>query len=252
MRKLISEFLGTFVLVALGCGTVVAANSLLTAMGMYIPLAFTTVTIALAFGLTMTAMFYVFQGVSGGHFNPATSVAVFINGGFEKVSTFIFYLIAQFAGGVAGAAAIWLVTGQNTSLGQTGYSDLSTLYIGIIPAIAVELILTFVFVLVFLAANSKEKRGSGTSLVVGLTFALVNLVGLPFTGAGLNPARSFGPAILVLGDTVKQLPVFILAPVVGAILAALVYKTVIDGKPLVKRKIKKSEEALEEPVEEAE
>lgn len=253
MRKYVSEFLGTFILVFCGCGSMLAANFLIGAMGMPIPLAFTTITIALAFGLTTTMLYYLLKEVSGAHLNPAVSIAVLINGGFESKGSFVGYVIAQFAGSAIGACALWLITGQRTYLGQNGYGDQSSLYIGMISAIIVEIIITMIFVLVFLKVkNSNNENTAAKSIVLGIATAGLYAMALPFTGASLNPARSFGPALLLLGENIKQLPVFIIAPIVGAIIAAILYNILIEGKAftmkkdIVREEVEKVEEVFEE------
>lgn len=242
MRKYLSEFLGTFVLVFCGCGSMLATYFLISAMGMTIPLAFTIVAVALAFGATTSVVYYLFKEVSGAHINPAVSIAVLINGGFEKKKQCIGYLIAQFAGSTIAACILWLVTGQKYYLGQNGYDDQSSLYIGMVSAIVIEIILTMVLVMVFLkVSNSKNENTAAGSIVLGITTTALYMAALPFTGASLNPARSFGPAIIMLSDAIKQVPVFIIAPVVGAIIAAFLYKGLVCGEKIIKPKEKVAE-----------
>lgn len=250
MKKYFSEFIGTFLLVFCGCGSMLAAYFLMSAMGMTIPLAFTLAATALAFGAVTSLIYYLFKEVSGAHINPAVSIAVLINGGFEKKKACIGYLIAQFAGATIGACLLWLVTGQKYYIGQNGFDDQSALYIGVIPAIIIEIILTMVLVLVFLkVSNSKNENVAAGSIILGIATTALYLVGLPFTGASLNPARSFGPAMIALGTTVKQLPVFIVAPIVGAIIGAFLYKGLICGKANFPKKKNQVKEAAEKETE---
>lgn len=227
-RKYIAEFVGTCVLVLFGCGSAVAANALYTVQGLSVPLAFTTLTISVAFGLCIVAMAYSIGNVSGCHINPAVSLGCFVAGRMT-VKDLIGYIAAQFLGGFAGAFLLSIILGSKAALGQNGYGSASALGIDAVTAIIVEIVLTFVFVMVILCVTSKPKYGSVAGLVIGLTLTLIHIFGIPFTGTSVNPARSFGPAVLVGGDALKQLPVFIIAPLVGAILAALFYTFVLSG-----------------------
>jgi len=227
-RKYIAEFVGTCVLVLFGCGSAVAANALYTVQGLSVPLAFTTLTISVAFGLCIVAMAYSIGNVSGCHINPAVSLGCFVAGRMT-VKDLIGYIAAQFLGGFAGAFLLSIILGSKAALGQNGYGSASALGIDAVTAILVEIVLTFVFVMVILCVTSKPEYGSVAGLVIGLTLTLIHIFGIPFTGTSVNPARSFGPAVLVGGDALKQLPVFIIAPLVGAILAALFYSFVLSG-----------------------
>lgn len=222
MRKYIAEFIGTAVLVIFGCGSAVAANALFSAMQMGIPLAFTTLLISFAFGLTIVAMAYSIGNVSGCHINPAVSIAMLVSrrmGGKD----FIGYIIAQLLGGIAGAALLSVILGGRTSMGANGFDKLSTFGIDMWGAILVEVVLTFVFVIAVLGVTEKVENSSVAGLVIGLSLTLVHIFGVPFTGTSVNPARSLGPALLQGGDALSQVWVFIAAPLVGAVIAALVY-----------------------------
>jgi len=223
MKKFISEFIGTMVLVIFGCGSAVAANELLSAMGMQIPLAFSTLLIAFAFGLVIVAMAYSIGNISGCHINPAVSLSMLIAGKMS-FKDFIIYIIAQFAGGIAGAAILLVLFDKSTGLGANGFDAASALRIDMWQAILVEVILTFVFVLSILGVTSKIENGKVAGLVIGLSLTLVHIFGIPFTGTSVNPARSLGPALFAGGDAFSQVWVFIVAPLVGAAIAALIYK----------------------------
>lgn len=227
IKKYIAEFVGTCVLVLFGCGSAVAANALYSIQGLSIPLAFTTLTISVAFGLCIVAMAYSIGNVSGCHINPAVSIGCFVAGRMT-IKELIGYIVAQFAGGLAGAFILSQIIGSKVSLGQNGYGDNSVLGINAPKAVLIEIILTFVFVMVILCVTSKPEFGSVAGLVIGLTLTLIHIFGIPFTGTSVNPARSFGPAVLAGGDALKQLPVFIIAPVIGAVLAALFFTYVLD------------------------
>ncbi len=211
-KKYIAEFIGTFVLVFFACGT--AAMVGVNGAGYLI--------VALAFGLVIVAMAYSIGNISGCHINPAVSIAMWFN---KKISTqeFIGYVIAQFAGALAGAAVLAAFVGADSGLGANG------LYNGdILPSLIIEIILTFVFVFTILGVTSKESNSGVAGIVIGLTLTLVHILGISFTGTSVNPARSFGPALLAGGDALASVWVFIVAPLVGGILAAIAWKALND------------------------
>ena len=210
MKKLICEFTGTMMLVLLSCGVAVltSANYILT---------------SLAFGLVVVAMAYSIGNVSGCHINPAISFAMALSGRMTWKEC-LKYVIAQILGAIAGSALLGVILRSFTSLGANAYNG-TTVTVWI--ALLVEVILTFVFVLTVLSVTDKKENGHATGIVIGLTLTLVHLFGLPFTGTSVNPARSIGPALLQGGDALCQVWVFILAPLVGAILATLFYKYVL-------------------------
>lgn len=210
MKKYIAEFIGTFVLVFFGCGTAVAvgcnsdhgAGYLLT---------------ALAFGLVIVAMAYSIGNISGCHVNPAVSLGVLMSGKMS-VTDFVGYLVSQFLGALAGAGVLKLFAPADSVLGSNG------LYNGSIGlSILIEIILTFVFVIAILGVTSKAENASTAGIVIGLTLVLVHILGIHFTGTSVNPARSFGPALLAGGQSLACVWVFIVAPLVGSALAALAY-----------------------------
>lgn len=223
MKKLVAECIGTAVLVVFGCGSAVAANTLLGMAGGTVPLAFSTLLIAFAFGLSIVAMAYSIGNISGCHINPAVSFGMFVAGRMSGKDC-ISYIIAQVIGGIVGAALLVLMFGSNKSLGANGYGTASALGIGLVPALIVEVILSFVFVIAILGVTSKIENNAVSGLVIGLTLTLVHILGIPFTGTSVNPARSLGPALLSGGLALSQVWVFIVAPLVGGALAAFVYK----------------------------
>ncbi|MGN8712514.1 aquaporin [Hornefia butyriciproducens] len=223
MRKYIAELIGTFVLTAFGCGTAVAANSIFLSMNAAIPVAFTTLLIAFAFGLSVVAMAYSIGNISGCHINPAVSVGM-LAAGRMNVKECVGYVTAQCVGALAAALFLWMIFGSRDSLGQNGYGEASTLGLGAGSILILEIVMTFVFVLVVLAVTDRTEFTSAAGLVIGLTLTLIHIFGIPFDGTSVNPARSFGPAIVVGGDALAQLPVFIIAPLIGGVLAALVYR----------------------------
>lgn len=227
LKKFCAEFIGTFVLVLFACGTATVLNCSAEARGAYI-------LTALAFGLVIVAMAYSIGSVSGCHINPAVSLGVLLTGGMSFVD-FIVYIVAQFAGATAGAAVLGFLVGFDTSLGCNGWFAASETFVGSWKrSLLIEVILTFVFVLVILAVTSKKKFEKIAGIVIGLTLTLVHIFGIYFTGTSVNPARSFGPALMkaFAGDptALSKYWVFLVAPLVGGALAALVYKFLIKTK----------------------
>ncbi len=212
LKKCIAECLGTCVLVVFGCGTAAA-------IGCDVPGGY--VATALAFGLVIVAMAYSIGNVSGCHVNPAVSLAMLISGRMS-VNEFISYVISQCIGGVIGALIlkIFATSGDiDAGLGANGlYND------NVLLSILIEIILTFVFIIAILGVTSRDGFSSVTGLVIGLTLTLVHLLGIHFTGTSVNPARSLGPALLAGGSALTCVWVFIVAPLIGAALAALCYK----------------------------
>lgn len=222
IKKYLAEFIGTLVLVLFACGTAaVVGCSTLDPNVSYL-------LTALAFGLVIVAMAYSIGNISGCHINPAVSIAMLISKKMN-VTDFIGYVIAQFAGAIAGAAILGYLAGWDCGFGANG------LYNGdIAKSFIVEIILTFVFVLAILGVTSKTENNAVTGLVIGLTLTLVHIFGIHFTGTSVNPARSFGPALFAGGEALSNVWVFIAAPLVGGIIAALVWKVLDSKKNTVK------------------
>lgn len=222
MKKYTAEFLGTLVLTLFGCGSAAISGGIHGVLGVF--------GIAMAFGLSIVAMAYAIGNISGCHINPAVTLGVFINKGISLKDA-IGYWIAQFLGGIAGAAILLLIIKTcnfgilaDVGLGANGYGDASFVHISMGGAFLVEVILTFVFVLTILGVTSSEKTSNIAGIVIGLTLAFVHILGIPLTGTSVNPARSLGPALLLGGEALKQVWVFILAPLVGGALAAFAFK----------------------------
>ena len=209
MRKLICEFVGTLVLVLLACGIAVITD--VHYLGT-----------ALAFGLVIVAMAYSIGNVSGCHINPAVSLGMALSGRMSWREC-IQYIIAQVLGAITGALLLGVILDSFKNLGGNMLQGATTTWTGLL----VEVILTFIFVLVILGVTDKKENGHATGIVIGLTLTLVHLFGLPFTGTSVNPARSIGPALLQGGNALNQVWIFILAPLVGALLASLFYKNVL-------------------------
>ena len=222
MKKFIAEFIGTCVLVTLGCGTAMLTGC--EHWGSYI-------ATALAFGLVIVGMAYCVGNISGCHINPAVSLAVFINGGIS-LKDFCGYIVSQCLGALAGAgilAAIFGLGGLTDATGGFGSNGLAGVNGSIFAGLLVEVVLTFIFVLTILGVTSKKgNHGSFGGLIIGLTLVLVHLFGIGLTGTSVNPARSLGPAIVaaIAGNAspIISVWVFIVGPFVGAVIAAFVYK----------------------------
>ena len=224
VKKYIAEFIGTSVLVTLGCGTamLVGCNSM-QGSGYLLT--------ALAFGLTIVGMAYCIGNISGCHINPAVSLGVLLSGGMS-VKDFVGYVISQILGALAGSGFLAIVfkTGFVTDMtGAFGSNGLDGVNGKVLPAILVEVVLTFIFVLTILGVTSKKAgHGSFGGLIIGLTLTLVHILGIGLTGTSVNPARSIGPAVFaavaVNTAPLGSLWIFIVAPLIGAAIAAVCYK----------------------------
>ena len=211
IKKYIAEFIGTFVLVLFACGTAVAVGCDAASGSGYL-------LTALAFGLVIVAMAYSIGNISGCHINPAVSIAMLVSGKLS-LKDFIGYIVAQVAGAIAGAAVLLPIFGADCGFGA------NALYQGNIGlSILIEVILTFVFVIAILGVTSKTENGAVAGLVIGLTLTLVHILGIALTGTSVNPARSIGSAVFAGGEALKNVWVFIVAPLAGGVLAAIVYK----------------------------
>ncbi|MBR4682910.1 MAG: aquaporin [Elusimicrobiaceae bacterium] len=219
MKKYSAELLGTFVLTLFGCGSAAIAGAALGTLG-----------IAFAFGLSIVAMAYAIGNVSGCHINPAVSLGVLLSGKMSG-KDFVGYVIAQFIGAILAAVVLAAIINASnlggiatTGLGANGFGTASAVGLSACGAFAVEVILTAVFILTILGVTSGEKTGTLAGLVIGLTLTFVHIMGIPLTGTSVNPARSFGPALLLGGQALSQVWLFIVAPLVGAAVAALIWK----------------------------
>lgn len=208
MKKYFAEFLGTMVLVLIGCGTAVFSEVNLVAT-------------SLAFGLSVVAMAYTIGSFSGCHINPAITLAAWVSKRISSLDA-LMYMIFQTLGAIAGAGILlYLAPDPESGLGANGLQDDITMQQGFIA----EFVFTFIFVLVVLATTDSE-RGAGerAGFFIGLTLVLVHLVCIGITGTSVNPARSIGPALLAGGEYLEQLWIFVAAPFVGALLSALVWR----------------------------
>lgn len=224
MRKYFAEFIGTAVLVLIGCGSAV-----ITGFAAVSPVWF--LAVALAFGLSVTAMAYGIGHVSGCHINPAVSIGVWAAGRMPG-SELPGYIIAQFLGGLCGAILLSVILSGKiegydiaaSGLGQNGWGVGYAGGFGLGAALVVELVGTFIFLVVILGSTSKAGITPVAGLAIGLTLAIIHITFIPVTGVSVNPARSFGPAVLVGGKALSQLWLFILVPPIGGLLAGLLFK----------------------------
>ncbi len=222
-KKFLAEVIGTFTLCCMGCGTAMLVGCDAVNGGGYI-------LTALAFGLSIVAMAYSIGNISGCHINPAVSLAVFLRKGLKPIE-FLFYVIAQIIGAVAGVSLLGIIFrlgGVKDMTGGFGSNGLGGVNGSFGAGFLLEVVLTFIFVLAILGVTSEKfQHGSFAGLVIGLTLTFVHLVGIGLTGCSVNPARSLGSAITAAaaGNTgpMSCVIVFIAAPLVGAALAALFY-----------------------------
>lgn len=229
IKKYFAEFIGTCVLVTLGCGTAMLVGCGSDSGCGYL-------LTALAFGLVIVGMAYCIGNISGCHINPAVSLGVLISGGMS-VKDFIGYIISQCLGALAGAGLLYGVFnlgGIDDKTGGLGTNGLANINNNPVAGLIIEAVLTFVFVLTILGVTSKKaNHGSFGGLVIGFTLTLVHIFGIGLTGTSVNPARSFGPALVCAltknSEPISVLWVFIVGPFIGAALAAFCYKF-LEGK----------------------
>ena len=226
-RKLGAELLGTAILVFFGAGVATLSFGKGFAFsGLLGPSSMGIVATALTFGLVLMGLIYAIGAISGCHVNPAVTIGALVAGRISLTEA-VGYWVAQFAGGLLGALALWSVFSGSpkysrtvTGLGADGYGDLSMVKIDMGHAFLVEVILTAVFIFVILSVTSKLGTAVTAGVAIGLTLAFIHLIGIPLTGTSVNPARSFGPAIIVGGEALHQLWLFIVAPLVGGLVGA--------------------------------
>ena len=215
MKKIVCEFIGTFCLVLFGCGVAVLTSA-------------DVLTTALAFGLTIVALAYTIGNISSCHVNPAVSFAMFLDKRLTG-KELIKYVVAQILGAIAGAAVLAFIlnsvktieTFKETSLGANSYGGFVIRMLG---AFITEVILTFFFIFTVLGVTKDKSKDNVAGLVIGLSLTFVHLLGIKLTGTSVNPARSIAPALLVGGKALKQVWLFILAPLVGSALATTLFK----------------------------
>jgi len=228
--KFSAEFFGTLVLVLMGCGSsVLAGANGTTGVGI--------LGIAFAFGLSVVAMAYAIGHISGCHINPAISIGMVVVGRMQAKEAGV-YIIAQILGAIAGAGLLFLIaSGKDgysvaaNGLGQDGYAAASPGGYNLLSGFVAETVFTFIFLLVIFGSTStKNIHGGFAGLAIGLSLVLIHIVGIPVTGVSVNPARSIGPALLVGGTAINQLWLFILAPILGSVLSAVVWRYLLERK----------------------
>ncbi|WP_395645699.1 aquaporin [Terricaulis sp.] len=220
IKKIAAEFIGTFTLVLLGCGAAVLAGDIVGQEG-----------IAWAFGLSIVAMAYGIGPISGCHINPAVSFGVWVAGRMPTLDMLL-YWAAQCAGAIVGAGVLLVIAsgapGYSISadgLGQNGYgASFSPGDYGLVAGAVFEVVATFLFLVTILGVTGRNGANQFAGVAIGLTLVVIHIVGIQVTGVSVNPARSLGPAVWVLGDALKQLWLFIAAPMAGAALAGCLFR----------------------------
>lgn len=225
--KFVAELVGTFGLVLFGCGAAAVAGA--DTMGGLSGLGL--LGIALAFGLAVVVFAYAIGGITGCHINPAITIAMLVNGKISAKDA-VAYIVAQLAGALLGAFVLQQVLGGQLggftagewAYGANGWGDGYQNEYGTQAAFITETVLTYLFLFVIFGVTSKWGNGTMAGLAIGFSLVLIHLVAIPITGTSVNPARSFGPALLAGGAALSQLWLFVVAPIVGAVLAALTWK----------------------------
>ncbi len=219
MKKYIAEFVGTMMLTLIACGVAVilGCNTVNGVIGT-----------SLAFGLVIIAAAYGVGKISGCHINPCVSIAFTIAGKMDKKEC-VWYIVFQVLGAFLGSLLLALCLGSFEALGANGYGGIigKETEVNILIAMIVEIVLTFIFITTILSVTDKNENSQVAGIVIGLTLTLVHLFGIPFTGTSVNPARSLAPAVLQGGEALSQVWLFIVAPIIGCILAGLYYKFIL-------------------------
>lgn len=221
MKKLVAEFIGTMWLVLGGCGSAVLAAA-------YPELGIGFVGVSIAFGLTVLTMAYAIGHISGCHLNPAVSIGLWIGGRFDK-KELIPYIISQVLGGIAGAGILYVIASGKAGFeiggfASNGYGEFSPGGYSMVAALIAEIVLTFMFLIIILGATHSKAPKGFAGLAIGLGLTLIHLISIPVTNTSVNPARSTSQALFAGSEAMGQLWLFWVAPIVGAILAGLVYK----------------------------
>ena len=228
LSKLVAELLGTFWLVLGGCGSAVLAAAF-----PQLGIGFTGVS--LAFGLTVLTAAYALGPVSGGHFNPAVTVGLWAGGRFPA-GQIVPYVAAQVIGAIAAAGVLYVIaSGQSgfevaAGFASNGYGEHSPGKYSLQAAVVTEVVLTFMFLIVILGATHTRAPVGFAGIAIGLALTLIHLISIPVTNTSVNPARSTGPALFVGGWAIAQLWVFWVAPIVGAVAAGLLHKSLLEAR----------------------
>jgi aquaporin Z len=229
MKKYLAEMIGTFVLVFGGCGSAVLAGEKIGFLG-----------VSIAFGLTLLTMAYAIGPISGCHINPAVTVGLLISKKMDSRDV-AGYIVAQVIGGILAAALLLAIAkgvagGYDpalTGFAANGYGEHSPGHYNLISAFLAEVILTFFLMFTVLGATDIKAPVGFAGIPIGLVLALIHLVGIPVTNTSVNPARSIGPAVFVGGWALSQLWLFIVAPIVGAVIASVVYRVIGTPRPII-------------------
>ena len=231
MKKLLAELIGTFSLVLFGCGAAVVSG--VSTSG---PSGIGLLGISFAFGLAVVVMAYAIGGISGCHINPAITISMLVAGKI-KAGEAIQYILGQLTGATLAAGVLYVIQKGSPgfsmgewALGSNGWGEGYLGGYNMTSAFITEAVLTFLFLFVIFGTTSKWGNGTMAGLAIGLTLVLIHLVAIPVTGTSVNPARSFGPAVFAQGKALTQLWLFIVAPVVGGVAAALVWKGLFETK----------------------
>lgn len=219
-QKFTAEFIGTFWLVLGGCGSAVLSAA-------FPEVGIGLLGVAFAFGLTVLTIAYGLGHVSGAHLNPAVSIGLLVGGRFSS-KELLPYIVAQILGGIAAAFVLYLIaTGNGKPIGDfaaNGYGEHSPGKYSLLAGFITEVVMTFMFLIVILGATDKRAPGGFAGLAIGLMLTLIHLISIPVTNTSVNPARSISQAVFVGGWAIEQLWLFIIAPIIGAVLAGLVYR----------------------------
>ncbi|MCB0769650.1 MAG: aquaporin Z [Flavobacteriales bacterium] len=226
MKKLVAEFLGTFWLVLGGCGSAVLAAA-------FPDVGIGLLGVSLAFGLTVLTMAFAIGHISGCHLNPAVSIGLWMGGRFSG-SDLLGYIVAQVIGGVAGAGVLWTIaSGNSADLGgfaANGFGELSPGGYSMLSGFVCEVVMTFFFLLIILGSTDARAPKGFAPIAIGLGLTLIHLISIPVTNTSVNPARSTSQALFAGGAYLGQVWMFWVAPILGALLAGVVYKFVFEGK----------------------
>lgn len=230
-QRLAAEFVGTFWLVFAGCGSAVLAAGFVSTDDVHLGIGF--LGVALAFGLSVLTMAYALGHISGGHFNPAVTVGLATAGRFGWRDV-VPYIGVQVVAGVAAAAVLYAIasgrdgfSASGSGFASNGYGDLSPGGYSLLAAAVAEVVLTAFFLFVILGATDTRAPRGFAPIAIGLALTLIHLVSIPVTNTSVNPARSIGPALFAGPDAIGQLWLFIVAPVLGAVIAAVLYTAVL-------------------------
>lgn len=225
-QKFTAEFLGTFWLVLGGCGSAVLSAA-------FPEVGIGLLGVSFAFGLTVLTIAYGLGHISGAHLNPAVSIGLWIGGRFSS-KELLPYIVAQILGGIAAAFVLYIIaTGNGKPIGDfaaNGYGEHSPGKYNLVSAMVTEIVMTFMFLIVILGATDKRAPSGFAGLAIGLALTLIHLISIPVTNTSVNPARSISQALFVGGWAMEQLWLFIVAPIIGAILAGLVYNIFAEKK----------------------